>query len=919
MNWGEPSAVAPTARVAPGGRTGAGAMFGAAFETMFKVNASEARYRGIEEAFDQELARFQEETGLEIAIDEQQAVRRSMSSHSPLAGVVAYGLQRHDQYFKEFERLRSERPDLAATIPTEKSINARMAANAQSREAREADLASRAGFGAKAAGFGGSLVGAMGDPINQASLFVGGPSKTIIGAGFKGAGISSGSEAVIQPFVQTHRADVGLDAGLGQAASNIGFAALGGGLFEGGAKALRVGGGRVIGGIKERRAVRHVSVLEDLTNNPSPEISARLNRKPKARLLTDEEYPDLQGKAVRFADVGDSEIDIFYDRVGDDIAIDIIVPRTNDPSTAFEVTKNTVGPATVRRALRVLREFEPDAKTVSGVRITGARETGAGDGRTVIKLPRRRQDLLDAAKDADLTPTGRQAVMAVEADVDMAERSLGADTASAAHAHEAAVDAIVREAGESESGRVQVVPVSSMPVARDGAGLDLGGLQAFRASDLNVDATLFQFKSGADVDGVTDRLSGVSQWDPVKAGMTVVWRDLGGKMWVADGHQRSGLARRLEADGHAPITLYGKVLDAADGVSAEQARAIAAMKNLAEGSGTAVDAAKVLRVSPELLDGSVPLSSGKVRHARDMMALTDDAFLMVVNGVVPEHIGAMVGRLAPNELQDDIMRLMVETKPDNLFQAEAMVRQALDGPVVRETTGSLFGEEDIVRGLYRERAKILDQAVKLLRRDKTVFNTLLREDVRIQGQGGNRLDRNANQKKVDLDGQAEDIIQRLANRVGPISDALNAAAEGLGSGRIKAAAAAREFIDAVRTSIDGGSGPAGRAGDGDPIGGNGRGPDGPDADDVPAQSAGAAAARLEDIAADDLLSITQRVEDLETDLFGDPDVARPDLVVGQKIDENGNPVADMMTAADADKAIDEDLRMLDRLRGCAYE
>ena len=60
-------------------------------------------------------------------------------------------------------------------------------------------------------------------------------------------------------------------------------------------------------------------------------------------------------------------------------------------------------------------------------------------------------------------------------------------------------------------------------------------------------------------------------------------------------------------------------------ISPEEARVIAAMKNIAEGTGTSIDAAKVLRVEPGRLS-ELPPRSELVRQARDMMALSDEAF-----------------------------------------------------------------------------------------------------------------------------------------------------------------------------------------------------------------------------------------------------------------------------------------------------
>ncbi|HXJ76037.1 MAG TPA: zeta toxin family protein, partial [Candidatus Dormibacteraeota bacterium] len=120
------------------------------------------------------------------------------------------------------------------------------------------------------------------------------------------------------------------------------------------------------------------------------------------------------------------------------------------------------------------------------------------------------------------------------------------------------------------------------------------GVFMFDPLALGVDATRFQFKSGGDEYGVTGALRGVQKWDPAKAQAIMVWEQNDGKLFVADGHQRAGLAKRLTAEGKAQgIELPGILYREVDGISAEDMRALAAVTNIANGSGSAFDGAKV--------------------------------------------------------------------------------------------------------------------------------------------------------------------------------------------------------------------------------------------------------------------------------------------------------------------------------------
>ena len=69
----------------------------------------------------------------------------------------------------------------------------------------------------------------------------------------------------------------------------------------------------------------------------------------------------------------------------------------------------------------------------------------------------------------------------------------------------------------------------------------------FDPDEIEVDAELFQFKEGGDEFGVTDRLQGITKWMPDQAGTVVVYEYADGRRFIADGHQRLGLAKRIKA------------------------------------------------------------------------------------------------------------------------------------------------------------------------------------------------------------------------------------------------------------------------------------------------------------------------------------------------------------------------------------
>lgn len=336
---------------------------------------------------------------------------------------------------------------------------------------------------------------------------------------------------------------------------------------------------------------------------------------------------------------------------------------------------------------------------------------------------------------------------------------------------------------------------------------NLGGvIYAFDPRDIGVDARTFQFKGGGDEFGVTDRLQFITEWDPQLAGVVTVYEYADGRLFVADGHQRVGLARRLMTQNpDLNIQLYGYRLREVDGVTPEQAMISAAITNIAQGTGSIIDAAKIARMDPErfrsMVGRTLPPTSQLVRQAQDMMALSQDAFGAVINEVIPSNYGAIVGRLLGDrpELQQAAISVLARAEPANVFQAEAIVRQVREADVDVATQQSLFGEEMVVESLYTERARVLDRAVKTLRQDRAAFANLVRNAENIES-AGNVLDRSVNQRRADLDGQAIALVQTLANRKGALSDALSDAAR-LARDTGSYGASTRQFVESIRRAI----------------------------------------------------------------------------------------------------------------------
>lgn len=317
-------------------------------------------------------------------------------------------------------------------------------------------------------------------------------------------------------------------------------------------------------------------------------------------------------------------------------------------------------------------------------------------------------------------------------------------------------------------------------------------------ANVTADAETFQFKSGGDAAGVTDRLKGVTSWDSVAAGKTVMWERKDGKLFIGDGHQRLGLAKRLQSQGQK-VEMDAYVMREADGWSPRDVRVYAAIKNMKEGSGTSLDMAKVVRERPDLVNGSLPMSDGKVKDAIALSKLSPDAFGMVVNGVVkPEHAAA-VGNIADTGRHATMLKEMQAANITSSQHARLYVQQAMAAPQYTETTGSLFGDQVETRSLLAERAKVLDKAIQSLKSDKKIFGLLEREAGSIES-AGNKLVHEVNAERAQGAGRTAELVEKLAATRGPVSSMLDKAALALAEGK-SPSVAAREFTKAVHDTL----------------------------------------------------------------------------------------------------------------------
>lgn len=423
------------------------------------------------------------------------------------------------------------------------------------------------------------------------------------------------------------------------------------------------------------------------------------------------------------------------------------------------------------------------------------------------------RDLVRALKRSpDLTDDEARLVRAAEAEIEVADATPFADTPEGEAVHgaamEEAADALL-EGRASGLPQAPALPVKAPEVARmvDPGALVNGRIYQISAKLVQTDPETFQYKADGDGEGVTGKLRNVTAWNDDAAGLLMLWQRADGDLFVADGHQRSGLARRLIAEGRADdIELTARVYREADGVSATVAMLRAAGSNMASGTGTALDAAKIIRrvgVDSPYLKGFDQYSA-LGRAGIGLSRLSDEAFGVVINGdPVTADIGAVVGRVAEDDpaLHAQMIAALRTEDWANLTQLELIARDMLAAPRVREVQTDMFGQLVMTRGLFAERAKVLDRALAQIKGAKRALVSAA-ENADTIAEAGGQVDRARAESVAADNARLAELVETLARLTdNPVNAALSRAATEMAEGK-RVETAAKDFIAGLRAQPD---------------------------------------------------------------------------------------------------------------------
>ena len=372
----------------------------------------------------------------------------------------------------------------------------------------------------------------------------------------------------------------------------------------------------------------------------------------------------------------------------------------------------------------------------------------------------------------------------------------------------------------------------------------------YKPEEIEFDAVNFQYKTDGDNRGVSNKLSDVQEWDNVAAGTILVFEfkpktkfDVNdvinidangtkatikqkffinkalseniddtdkyiiqlsngkqgtitltklkefnkGKKAIVDGHQRLGLAKRLSAQGKK-IDLLSYTIREVDGVEPQEAMLRGLMINLMNNTGTAIDAAKILRsrfgVDFNKLKKFLPGKTNLVKNTEGLRKLSDDAWGMVSNNKNLENLGARVGAIIEDEtLHANIIKILKDKKFTSLAELEQTLRLTNTLPKTVTKQDTLFGTDFFAETLLVERSSLLNWAKKNINKRSAAFKTIVENDTTLQ-KAGNKLNKLNNEEQRLIYEQVQERFEQVATQAGSeLSDKLTKAAQLLKEGK----------------------------------------------------------------------------------------------------------------------------------------
>jgi hypothetical protein len=327
-------------------------------------------------------------------------------------------------------------------------------------------------------------------------------------------------------------------------------------------------------------------------------------------------------------------------------------------------------------------------------------------------------------------------------------------------------------------------------------------VQETPVANIATDPQRFQFKEAGRLTktGVSGSLKEAAEYDPLFGKIISVWRDpADGQLYVVNGHNRLDLARRSGRDNILTWEI--------EAPTAEQARAIGAMENMAEGMGTPWDAAKIMRDMgmglEQLRQRNINIRGPVAERAIPLSRLPQEIFDKGVTGKLDLAKAVALGSEA---LDEAVIRDVATAAGKGKWSAEKIL-QAMQEAKFAQTSGPaggvLPGMEDLFKtSNFSQLLDVRTEAFKALREEMVALTSAARPGRKgILEAAGNVIDVAGSQAAREQAAAAVEVFNRVTGYTGPVRDLLNEMAAQV-KGRRTAGVVVNENIDRLRQAIE---------------------------------------------------------------------------------------------------------------------
>ena len=361
-----------------------------------------------------------------------------------------------------------------------------------------------------------------------------------------------------------------------------------------------------------------------------------------------------------------------------------------------------------------------------------------------------------------------------------------------------AVDTAIAKASSTVPDEMGAVPA----VERGNVMPSYSQVRETPVGDITTDPTRLQFKAaGIGKTGTTGSLKSAASYDPLFGKIVSVWRDpQTNQLLVVNGHNRLDLARR---SGTKSILTWE--IDAA---TAEEARAIGAMENIAEGQGTPWDAAKIMRDmginAEEMVRRNIDVTKGVAEKGVALSRLPQDVFEQGVTGKLTLDKAVALGS---EKLDDAVVRDVAAAATKNGWSAEKIL-QAMQEAKFAQTSGPSGGgvlpgfESMFTTSNFGTMLDVRTEAFKALREEMTALTSLAMAGRKgVIESAGNVVNVAGSQAAKGQAQVAVDVFNRVTGYTGPVRDLLNEMAGQVG-GKRTAKAVVNENLGRLKAAIE---------------------------------------------------------------------------------------------------------------------